>query len=177
MLDPIEWLCQNAPGFRELQDNERAAIMHFALLWSLFEAEALDTKASAKAIMELARQWTNSGRDWPLAFEQSLEYFRSRCEQAGGPEAYSVQLSLRPRDGQTLVLSVLSSANRDRAATVSALFIIIYRIRNNLFHGEKWASRLRDQLGNFTHSNHALMAAIKFQRQVDLGQAEVDPVS
>jgi hypothetical protein len=33
-------------------------------------------------------------------------------------------------------------------------------LRNNLFHGVKWAYGIRDQRSNFEHANQALMAAI-----------------
>ena len=42
-MSAIDWLQENAPGFRDLTGEERNAIMHFSLLWSLFEAKALNT--------------------------------------------------------------------------------------------------------------------------------------
>ena len=40
------------------------------------------------------------------------------------------------------------------------MLTIIYRYRNNLFHGVKWGYELADQLHNFTHANNALMKAL-----------------
>jgi len=42
-MSAITLLCGKAPGFHDLSQEERDAIMHFALLWSLFEAAVLDT--------------------------------------------------------------------------------------------------------------------------------------
>jgi hypothetical protein len=56
-MNPIDWLCAKAPGFKELSDEERTAIMHFALLWSFFEGEALHTNASASRILALVHEW------------------------------------------------------------------------------------------------------------------------
>ena len=49
-MNTIDWLCNNAPGFRDLSGGERDAIMQFSLLWSLFEARTLDTNGNADAI-------------------------------------------------------------------------------------------------------------------------------
>ena len=52
---------------------------------------------------------------------------------------------------------------------VAVILIVIYRFRNNLFHGVKWEYELRGQLDNFNHANQVLMAAydqlIEKQRQ------------
>jgi hypothetical protein len=57
---------------------------------------------------------------------------------------------------------------RPTAATASekltALFIIVYRLRNNLFHGSKWAYSFKGQLENFTHAGTVLMRAIELFR-------------
>ena len=39
---------------------------------------------------------------------------------------------------------------------VFALLIIIFRLRNNLFHGEKWVYKLDDQVDNFRNANQVL---------------------
>jgi len=36
--------------------------------------------------------------------------------------------------------------------------VIIYRLRNNLFHGDKWSYNLQGQYENFTKANEFLMA-------------------
>ena len=56
-MNPIEWLCANAPGFSDLVPEERDAIMHFSLLWSYFESKALNKEACARKIAEVARKW------------------------------------------------------------------------------------------------------------------------
>ncbi len=41
------------------------------------------------------------------------------------------------------------------------MIIIVYRLRNNLFHGEKWSYYFKDQLGNFTHASTILMRTVE----------------
>lgn len=60
-MNVAAWLHQNAPGFRDLSGEERNAIMHFSLLWSLFEADALKTNGNVNAIVKLTEYWAGQG--------------------------------------------------------------------------------------------------------------------
>jgi hypothetical protein len=59
------------------------------------------------------------------------------------------------------VRAVLKGENTNPADCVAVLLIVAFRLRNNLFHGVKWAYGIRGQLGNFTNANEALMAALE----------------
>ena len=56
------------------------------------------------------------------------------------------------------VLNGEDGALENIAATV---LIIVYRFRNNLFHGLKWSYNLQGQLENFMHANKALKRAVE----------------
>ncbi len=159
-MTPIDWLCAKAPGFSDLSENERAAIMHFSLLWSFFEAEALHTNASAKSILALVHEWASTGRLNIAPFAASLAYFRDRYFNQGTFTEHFRGLNLRGHDSPYLVGAVLKGENTNDVDAVSALLIVIFRIRNNLFHGVKWSYGIRGQLDNFTNANTALMAAL-----------------
>lgn len=135
--------------------------MHFALLWSLFEAKALNTRASAGAIISLAHEWQAQGRLDMSKFSNHLDHFKARYFTNGQPTHHFNGLHLRNGDNPALVRAVLSGANVDPADSIAALLIVAYRLRNNLFHGLKWADELRDQLTNFNHANSALMGALE----------------
>lgn len=160
-MNPIDWLCNNAPGFSNLAVEEREAIMHFSLLWSFFEAKTLNTNASANSILALAHEWANTDRLRMEPFAKSLAYFRDRYFQNGAATVYFHGLNLRRNDNQALVSAVLRGDNTNHADQVAALLIVVLRLRNNLFHGVKWAYGIRGQLANFNHANDALMAALE----------------
>ncbi|MEG6992810.1 hypothetical protein V1979_38690, partial [Pseudomonas aeruginosa] len=61
-------------------------------------------------------------------------------------------LNLRPSDHPGLVQAVIEGANNDPRDRMLGLLMIVWRLRNNLFHGAKWAYQLRDQRENFTHA-------------------------
>jgi len=160
-MNPIDWLSIKAPGFSELLIEEREAILHFSLLWSFFEAEALNTNASANTILALIREWERTGRLRIEPFAESLAYFQARYIENEEPTTHFADLHLRRNDKPELVRDVLIGANTNHADGVAALLIIVLRLRNNLFHGVKWAYGIRGQLANFSHANAALMAALE----------------
>lgn len=159
-MTPIKWLCNKAPGFSDLSLKERNAIMHFALLWSFFEAEALKTNATANRILALTREWESSTRLRIEPFAECISYFRERYFKDGSPTEYFTGLNLRNNDTPALVSAVLKCENTNQADVIAVILIVVFRLRNNLFHGVKWAYGIRGQLPNFTHANIALMAAL-----------------
>ncbi len=135
-------------------------------MWTFFEAKALDTAASANSILSLVKKW---GRTQTLdisAFAESLEYFKNRFVSNGAFTYKFERLNLRKNDKPDLVKAVLKGETTDPTSSLAALLIIIYRLRNNLFHGVKWAYNFEDQLSNFTHANYVLM--ILLERHVRL---------
>lgn len=159
-MNPIKWLERNAPGFDTLSVPEREAIAHFALLWSFFEARALETRGSSQAILALTHEWSAQGRLVTEPFTDILRYFQQRYFLNGVATSHLKSLNLRQNDCPNLVHAVLKSENTNSADCVAALLIIIYRIRNNLFHGDKWAYGIEGQLENFNNANAALMSAL-----------------
>jgi hypothetical protein len=67
------------------------------------------------------------------------------------------ELHLRRNDHPDLVEKVIRRQSSDDAEILSAALIIVYRLRNNFFHGVKWTYGIRDQLKNFRNANDILM--------------------
>lgn len=122
-----------------------------------FEARALHTRAYANAILALVHEWAAQGRLNPEPFAESLMYFQRHYFVNGAPTKNLAGLKLRNNDSPELVHAVLKGENTNPTDTVAALLIVVYRLRNNLFHGIKWAYGIRGQLDNFTHANSVLM--------------------
>ena len=164
-MNAIDWLQNNAPGFRDLSGDERDAIMQFSLLWSLFEAKALKTHGNADSILAVAKQWANKGLLAVESFGPELVYFQNRYYADGDFTYHFDQLRLRRADQPDLVKRVLKNEAADFAEVAAALLIIVYRFRNNLLHGVKWAYEIRGQFENFRHANAVLMQAIELHEQ------------
>ena len=158
-MTPIGWLNSRVPGFANLSEEEKTSIQNFALLWSLFEGKVLDNQASSRRILSVVHDAVADGKMQMDSFQQCLNYFRERYFGPQGFTCHFGQLHLRSNDNVPLVEQVLSGNNNDPADCISVILIVIYRFRNNLFHGKKWEYELRGQLGNFTQANSALMTA------------------
>ena len=159
-MSPIEWMEQHEYGFAALQPQEREAIQHFTMLWTLFEARLLKTNASSKAIVALVSNWHAKGVLDPAVFEASFQYFRERHFPNGHESPHFAGLELRPSDSPDLVRTVLDGSNTAPPDKVAVLLIVVYRLRNNLFHGIKWAYGIAGQQTNFEHGSQALMASL-----------------
>ena len=154
-MNPIDWLTAQAPGFGQLSDEERQAIMHFALLWSFFEARVLQNSASANAIQTAVQN--GIGKVDLQTFQEPFAYFRDRYFQNNNSTSHFDGLHFRANDKRPLVEAVLNGTNQNPVDFVTALLLIVWRLRNNLFHGVKWAYGIHDQLGNFINANTVLM--------------------
>lgn len=157
----MEWLNRYAPGLQALTPEERDAITHFSFLWTMFEARVLETRASANAIVKTSRRWGGNGLLAADTFGDELAYFRHRYVADGTFTRHFYHLHLRRSDAPALVKGVLIGEDAPPEEIAAAVLIIVYRFRNNLFHGVKWSYELQGQLKNFTHANAALMRAIE----------------
>lgn len=162
-FDPQQWLLANAPGYGELAVAERQAIADFSLLWSLFEAQALNTSASAGAIVEACTRWHGETPIQEAMLFRSLAYFRHRYLDVGKTNHLFENLHFRRKDQRALVETVLFGTSKNQPDVLAGLLIIVFRYRNNFFHGIKWAYGFRDQLGNFEESNKLLTSVLELR--------------
>lgn len=159
-MSVMAWLEERAPTFAQLAEDERLAILHFSLLWSLFEANVMDANGNAQRIIDVSNVWAQRGLLRHNPFEGALHYFRNRYVENGEFTYHYPHLNLRPADRPDLVNQVLQSKTDNIGELVAGVLIIVYRYRNNLFHGEKWAYHIQGQRDNFAHANAVLMKAI-----------------
>lgn len=159
------WLDRFAPGLQALSADERDAITHFSFLWTMFEARVLMTRASADAIINAAGRWAEDGHIAADAFRDELAYFRDRYVEDGDFTYHFDHLRLRRNDAPALVKKVLLGEDETPQQIAAAVLVIVYRYRNNLFHGVKWSYELQGQLDNFTHANAVLMQAIELREK------------
>lgn len=159
-----EWLERSQPGYRELAHGERSAVAGFSIIWSVFEAAALSGNGSVRSISQLI----DGSRDLLVdsaPFQPSLDYFRDRYVSEGAINFRFDGLNFRRNDNRELVEAVLLGDIDDHAEKVKALLIIVFRLRNNLFHGLKWAYEMRDQQANFEHGIMVMTNVLDFCRR------------
>lgn len=156
---------QFAPGYCKLTTQEIEAIYSFTLMWTLFEGQILNTAASAKKIAEKAGEWQDQGYLEDMWFEPQLEYFKARYIENGAPSQRFGHLHLRTNDCPDLVKSVLLGNGATPAEKLSAILIIVLRLRNNFFHGLKWAYQIKEQQNNFEHASQLLQGCLSLGKK------------
>jgi hypothetical protein len=145
-------------GFDKLTPEEIAAIQDFMLLWSAFEAEMLQTNAGPSALVDLAR---NIGEATQLELGHiaaELAHFRGRYWQNGAATEHAADLRLNIYKPQVekIAYDFLDGTEKDPAEVLAGLLLVIYRLRNNMFHGPKWAYGIQGQFDNFSKASSVL---------------------
>ncbi|RCH53628.1 hypothetical protein DJ568_16460 [Mucilaginibacter hurinus] len=140
-----------------LNDDITDRIKHFALLWNLFETFACNKFATVASIIQ-AVDHLNAIQQIDLNTDRYLDYFSARYIDINGVETTHFQsLNFRKPDKKQLVLNVLLRKETEPKEILKAVLIIVYRYRNNLFHGEKNVAALNAQAANFEHANSILI--------------------
>lgn len=157
----MQWLLARVPGFQALPEEDREAIFNFTILWSLFEARVMANAARAASLCVKVDDWRDAGTLNSDQYDEQLAYFRTRYFAGGEFTDHFRHLHLRPADQPDLVRSVLDGGNNDPRDRLLTVLIIVWRYRNNLFHGQKWAYQLQGQHANFTNANVVLMRLLE----------------
>lgn len=169
-----QWLMANAYGYADLTPPEVAAINEFCLLWSFFEEWVLENDANIPAIKRKTDEAKRRTGEIDLThFEAPIAFFKDRYFEGGRPTQYFDGLRFQGKNGgRAEVEAVLTEKERGTGEVLTVLLIIVYRLRNNLLHGEKWSYRFKDQFGNFTNANIVLMRAMDVFRSAGLFDPE-----
>jgi hypothetical protein len=160
----LAWLEQTAPGFSLLSGQEREAIKDFSLLWSLYEGTILNRSGNANAIIRTVTSLKKCGKLTLEPFRPAIEHFLERYYDGTDLTYAFHDLHLRSNDHPELVEKVVRGQSSDDVEILSALLIMVFRLRNNLFHGVKWSYGIRGQLDNFRNANDLLMSVMEMHR-------------
>jgi hypothetical protein len=123
----------------------------------------MNARATPAAIISRAEDWRLRGVLEREHFEETLRYFKDRYYNNGQFLPIFGGLNFRQQDRRLLVESVLSGQSEGLGDIVAALLLIAIRLRNNLFHGEKWAYGIREQETNFLNANQLLMRVCELE--------------
>jgi len=154
--ETLGWLSNKVPGFENLSAQERDAIDDFSFLWSLFEGIEMNRSCNVQTIRQYITDLEQLGRLVDFDCEPYLDYLKGRYFRNGQVTNHYYHLHLERNNNPAEVMDALSNENATKVVKIICCLIIIYRLRNNLFHGEKWEYDLADQLDNFSQANRFL---------------------
>ena len=150
----IEWI--NHRFGTNYTEEQLINIRDFSLLWNIFENLVCGNNCNVNRLDE---------RLTPVAFEigefqETLDYFIDRYTTNGTTNERFERLNFRNGDRKEMVADVLLSNDNDTSRIVLALSIIVFRYRNNLFHGLKDFMQIDQQEDNFRNANSILKSIL-----------------
>lgn len=164
MINVLDFINHYIGGDEDLQPEMFEVIKDFSLLWSLFEGQIFETNFNVRLLENKIIRWSQENLINSEYFSKVLEYFKHRYFENGEESEHFRRLNFRSSHHESLVRSVLLGQKTDLISLIQAVVIIIYRFRNNFFHGNKWEYRFSGQLQNFTISNEVLVSLLEIER-------------
>lgn len=143
-----------------LNENALVAIRNFTVMWNLFEGLLCNSNATVSAFGRLVKELPANGHQ-SGSLHSAFIYYQQRYTHAGCTNDLFNQLNFRANDKKENVTTTLLSSNPTIQETSFALLVIIYRLRNNLFHGLKSFDQLNDQAENLNRAAAGLAAFMK----------------
>jgi len=136
-FDAIEWIGTRAPSLQRFLGHELQPLLHFALMWNMFEGQLCDSSASVPTLEEVAARLAQRGFATHPAAESFKKFIQDRYFTNGTLTDKFHSLRLRSDQERTAVLSAVSGKAENPSDIIFAQLLVVYRYRNNTFHGLK----------------------------------------
>lgn len=162
-FNATEWIAQNTRGGTKLSPEAREAVASFTTMWNFFESTLCENHASVAAFERACERLEpdHISASTIQALEECLTFWRFRYRTPDGFGHRFENLYFRPNDRRTHVESVLEENSASLKDKLLALMSIVYRLRNNLFHGLKTLDMLNDQVQNLATASRCLAAVLE----------------
>lgn len=138
--------------------RKRSFIFNFAMIWNLFEDRCMGKKAQISKVNNLVESLISINN---LEVDAIFDYFKDRYKVADN--IYNTESLLWRRNENTyrnFVIEKFRDTQCSHQDKIKAVLYIIFRLRNNLFHGEKDIAIINEQKRTFVLVNKFLMDLI-----------------
>lgn len=170
----IDWINDNFAT--RIEPQKIVSTLSFSVLWNIFEFKICNKKFNIDKIAQHVNYY-----NIPLEkFTIEIKYFMKRSKSFTYDENNIIDYiekgllippfikdkenKLQVNKYHTLVKSFLYEEALSEQDKIKALFYIIYRLRNNMFHGEKDLMNLHLQEVNFINANSAIKTMLSYIR-------------
>lgn len=167
-FNAVAWISHNYANVY-IDEASQTAIVNFSLMWNVFEGQFCNNSVSVAKLDSIAEEVANGNFPAP-AIEQIFNFYRNRFIEDGTTNWRFDSLNFRANDRKEFVREVVLNRNRDTKDVILASLIIVYRIRNNLFHGIKAFNLLHDQAENLNSASAFLslvMECLRDRRNIE----------
>lgn len=146
-----EWL-QNNRYYYQIDDTKLQSIFYFSLIWNLFEKELCAKDGNIRVHPEQhSTQYAEKINQELLS--QVFDYFQDRYALNGSKTQKYESFEFKSEDIKNEVFENLTIDKPTVKQKLKAILLIAFRLRNNLFHGEKQVEMLYEQNENFAQVN------------------------
>jgi hypothetical protein len=165
-FDAKHWITENMLGGTELRPEATSAVASFTMMWNLFEGVVCGNHANVNEFERLAARLADAPVDEGDlgSLEDCLAFWSFRYRNPEGFSSRFDGLHFRPNDRREIVEDVLLGNRGDLKDKLLSLMVIVYRLRNNLFHGLKTIDMLNDQVQNLNTASQCLGTLLRATR-------------
>ncbi len=138
--------------------SKRSFIFNFAMIWNLFEDRCMGNFAKISKVDNLVKGIISIDN---LEVDAIFNYFKDRYKVADN--IYDIECLLWRRNKNSyrnFVIKKFRDTQCSHQDKIKAVLYIIFRLRNNLFHGEKDIAIINEQKQTFVLVNKFLMDLI-----------------
>lgn len=133
------------------------AVLKFTLAFSYAEHKLMGGRSSAARANDYAVSLLDRG---DFEFDRYARYFQNRYTREAGFEEKLTALC--NGDGPSFIqINSAFSGISSKLNQLEALLRVCIRLRNNLFHGEKWSYMLRDQEANLNMATDFIVDVLR----------------
>lgn len=161
--DIIQWLNNYYDNALNFNRDEINTVTDFSLLWNLFESVLGERRMQINRLTTIATI-INRKSNGSNFYDPYLAYFQRRYVNNNNTNNLFEGLLFRQNDNRELVRNVLIGQEQNAEKIIEAILIIIYRFRNNLFHGEKELHNIHTQYENFQQANRFIMNILEINK-------------
>jgi hypothetical protein len=151
----LGWI-NNYLKLRIKKKNIKATLM-FTLYWNIFEHVTCNDNFSITKLRDIIRLRNLN----QTCFLEYYNYFKNRYTLNGSVTDRFNFLMFRNQNDKQYVYNCLLNQMPNNEQLISSLFLIIQRLRNNIFHGLKEIEVLEVQEPNFNVANKAIITFLE----------------
>lgn len=164
-FDAINWINGYFQWDHHLKYDELKPVLGFCLLWNLFEDRQCNKHANPESISKCVKQAFKNEADGIfkcIRYTECLEFFRRRFFSNGELSATDEKTDKlldaffqngKEQELREIVRQAFTRPSRELKVIIHALLLLTWRVRNNLFHGEKELYNLPRQADLFNVIN------------------------
>jgi hypothetical protein len=160
-FNALEWIGTRAPSLQRFLGHGSQPLLHFALMWNMFEGQLCEASVSVaklRKVAELLAQRNLASHPDAISF---LQFVRGRYWDNNAVTYRFHALNLRSTQESNAVTAVLSGEATGAAEVIFAQLLVVYRYRNNTFHGLKEIAEVLGSQELFNEAARFLSAALE----------------